>query len=100
MPVLRQVPRADVTDETVLAYYQRLLGDRDPVPEPGTATRTPGDWWTVYALSPDIFKHAVDAFAVYRNPPRPIDPVLRELGQTPPRRVQGSPFAFSHHCNL
>ena len=72
MPVRRQVPRSEVTDETVLAYYNRLFGDRDPVAEPGTATGTPGDWWTVYALSPDIFKHAVDGFAVYRNPARSI----------------------------
>ncbi|WOF44911.1 carboxymuconolactone decarboxylase family protein [Sphingopyxis indica] len=98
MPVLRQVPRADVTDETVLAYYQRLFGDRDPVAEPGTATGTPGDWWTVYALSPDIFKHAVDGFAVYRNPARSIDPVLRELGQTRAGWVKGSQFVFSQHC--
>ena len=45
MPVLRQVPRSEVTDETVTAYYNRLFGDRDPVAEPGTATGTPGDWW-------------------------------------------------------
>src|SRR3546814_2537443 len=77
MPVLRQVPRSEVTDETVTAYYNRLFGERDPVAEPGTATGTPGDWWTVFALSPDIFEHAVKGFAVYRNPARTIDPVLR-----------------------
>ena len=98
MPVLRQVPRAEVTDETVLAYYQRLFGDRDPVAEPGTATGTPGDWWTVYALAPDIFKHAVDGFAVYRHPARRISPVLRELGQTRAGWVKGSQFVFSQHC--
>src|SRR3546814_2415082 len=27
MPVLRQVPRSEVTDETVLAYYNRLFGE-------------------------------------------------------------------------
>src|SRR3546814_4374458 len=62
MPVLRQVPRSEVTDETVTAYYNRLFGERDPVAEPGTATGTPGDWWTVFALSPDIFEHAVKGF--------------------------------------
>ena len=98
MPVLRQVPRSDVTDDTVLAYYNRLFGDRDPVAEPGTATGTPGDWWTVYALAPDIFKHAVDGFAVYRHPSRKIDPVLRELGQTRAGFVKGSQFVFSQHC--
>ena len=98
MPVLRQVPRSEVTDETVLAYYDRLFGDRDPVAEPGTATGTPGDWWTVFALAPDIFKHAVDGFGVYRHPARKIDPVLRELGQTRAGWVKGSQFVFSQHC--
>jgi len=98
MPVLRQVPRGEVTDPIVLNYYDRLFGDRDPVAEPGTATGTPGDWWTVFALSPDIFKHAVDGFAVYRNPARTIDPVLRELGQTRAGWVKGSQFVFSQHC--
>ena len=75
MPVLRQVPRSEVTADVVLRYYNHLFGDRDPVAEPGTSTGTPGDWWTVFALSPDILQHAVDGFAVYRNPARSIDDV-------------------------
>src|SRR3546814_18672059 len=98
MPVLRQVPRSEITDETVLAYYNRLFGDRDPVAEPGTATGTPGDWWTVFALSPDIFEHAVKGFAVYRNPARTTDPVLRELGQTRAGWLKSSQFVFSQPC--
>ena len=98
MPVLRQVSKAEATDETVLAYYKRLFGDRDPVAEPGTATGTPGDWWTVFALAPDIFKHAVDGFAVCRHPARKIDPVLRERGQTRAGWIKGSQFVFSQHC--
>lgn len=99
MPVLRQIPRAEVTDPVVKAYYDRLFGpDRDPVASPGTATGTPGDWWTVFALAPDIFKHAVDGFAVYRHPARKIDPVLRELGQTRAGWVKESQFVFSQHC--
>jgi alkylhydroperoxidase family enzyme len=99
MPVLRQVPRSEVTAEVVKAYYDRLFGPtRDPVAEPGTATGTPGDWWTVFALAPDIFKHAVDGFAVYRHPERKIDPVLRELGQTRAGWVKESQFVFSQHC--
>ena len=69
MPVLRQVPRSEVEDELTNHYYDRLFGEGvDPVATPGTATGTPGDWWTVFALAPDIFKHAVDGFAVYRHP--------------------------------
>jgi alkylhydroperoxidase family enzyme len=98
MPILKQVPRAEVTDEVVLSYYERLFGERDPVAEPGTATGTPGDWWTVYAMSPDIFRHAVQGFALYRNPARRISPVLRELGQTRAGWVKQSQFVFSQHC--
>lgn len=99
MPVLRQVPRSEVTAEVVHSYYDRLFGaGRCPVAEPGTATGTPGDWWTVFALCPDIFQHAVDGFAVYRHPERKLDPVLRELGQTRAGWVKESQFVFSQHC--
>lgn len=99
MPVLRQVPRAEVTDDLVNRYYDRLFGEgRDPVANPGTATGTPGDWWTVFALAPDIFRHAVEGFAVYRHPARKIDPVLRELGQTRAGWVKSSQFVYSQHC--
>ncbi|PZQ55629.1 MAG: carboxymuconolactone decarboxylase [Phenylobacterium zucineum] len=99
MPTLRQVPRAEVTSEVITAYYDRLFGPGvDPVTTPGTATGTPGDWWTVFALAPDIFKHAVDGFAVYRHPDRKIDPVLRELGQTRAGWIKASQFVFSQHC--
>ena len=98
MPVLRQVPRAEAKAEIVLRMYDLLFGDRDPISQPGTATGTPGDWWTVFALAPDILKHAVDGFAIYRHPDRKIDPVLRELGQTRAGWVKASQFVFSQHC--
>jgi alkylhydroperoxidase family enzyme len=99
MPVLRQVPRAEAGSDTIRRFYDLLFGpDRDPVAHPGTATGTPGDWWTVFALCPDIFKHAVDGFAVYRHPDRKLDPVLRELGQTRAGWVKASQFVFSQHC--
>ena len=51
MPRLRQVSRHETDDELTLQMYDQLFGpDRDPVAEPGTATGTPGDWWTVFAL--------------------------------------------------
>jgi AhpD family alkylhydroperoxidase len=97
MPRLRQIPRAEVTSETVLRSYKLLFGDRDPVSQPGTATGTRGDWWTVFANSPDVFEHAVRGFALYRGP-RKLDPVLRELGQTRVGWANGSQFVFSQHC--
>ena len=98
MPRLRQVSRAEAKDETVLRMYDRLFGDRDPVAQPGTATGTPGDWWTVFALVPECFKHACEGFAFYRSPTRLLDPVLRELGQTRAGFCKGSQFVFSQHC--
>ena len=47
MPRLKGVSKEDVGG-TIAKYYQALFGDRDPVKEPGTATGTPGNWWTVF----------------------------------------------------
>jgi len=97
MPRLREVPRAEVTDERVLFFYDRLFGpDRDPAVDHGTATGSPGDWWTVFALSPEVFRHAVRGFALYRD--AAIDPLLRELGQCRAGWARGSQFVFSQHC--
>ncbi|MDI2027673.1 carboxymuconolactone decarboxylase family protein [Saccharopolyspora sp. TS4A08] len=97
MPRLREVPRAEVTDERILFFYDRLFGpDRDPAVEHGTATGSPGDWWTVFAQSPEVFRHAVRGFALYRE--SALDPVLRELGQCRAGWARGSRFVFSQHC--
>jgi alkylhydroperoxidase family enzyme len=98
MPRLRQVPRAEATADVVLASYDRLFGDRDPVAEPGTATGTPGDWWTVFALVPDVLRHAVRGFSLYQSPGLRLDPGLRELAQTRAGWLSGSQFVFSQHC--
>jgi len=97
VPRLRQVPRAQAAP-SVLRLYDALFGERDPVAEPGTATGTPGDWWTVFALVPDVFDHAVAGFALYRSPERRIDPKLRELGMTRAGWARQSQFVFSQHC--
>ncbi|MFM9865346.1 MAG: carboxymuconolactone decarboxylase family protein [Micropepsaceae bacterium] len=97
MPRLRQVPRAEA-DPFAQQLYQVLFGDRDPVKEPGTATGTPGNWWTVFALVPDAFKHTTEGFQFYRNPKRKISAKLRELGQIRAGWARGSQFVFSQHC--
>ncbi len=96
MPRLRQVPRAEAPPE-VLDMYNRLFGDRDPVEEPGTATGTPGNWWTVFALVPDIFNYAVAGFGLFSSKSRKLDPKFRELGLTRSGFVKGSQFVFSQH---
>ena len=99
MPRLREVRRSEATEDVVLSSYDRLFGpDRDPVEHPGTATGTPGDWWTVFALVPDVLRHAVRGFALYQSPKRLLPPTLRELGQTRAGWARGSQFVFSQHC--
>ncbi len=99
MPRLRQVPRDESNAPIVTMMYDLLFGpDRDPVAEPGTATGTPGDWWPVFALVPDVLEHCVQGFGLYQSPKRLLDPKLRELGQTRAGWTRGSQFVFSQHC--
>ena len=99
MPRLREVSRSEATDPVVIEWYDKLFGpDRDPVKSPGTRTGTPGNWWTVFALIPDILDHAVRGFKYYLNPNRALPPELRELGQTRAGWVVGSQFVYSQHC--
>jgi alkylhydroperoxidase family enzyme len=97
VPRLRQVPKAEA-HPTAQRLYKMLFGDRDPVTSPGTATGTPGNWWTVFALVPDCFDHAVNGFGFYRSDKRRISPKLRELGQIRAGFARGSQFVFSQHC--
>jgi alkylhydroperoxidase family enzyme len=97
MPRLRQVPPDEATPE-IQRVYEQLFGGRDPVAEPGTATGTPGNWWTVFALVPDVFNHAIAGFGLYRSSRRKVEPKLRELAQTRVGFARGSQFVFSQHC--
>ena len=97
MPRLRQVSRAEATHE-VGKVYQRLFGDRDPVVSPGTATGTPGDWWNVFALVPEVLAHAQAGFGLFGSKGRALTPYQRELVITRTGFAAGSKFVFSQHC--
>jgi alkylhydroperoxidase family enzyme len=97
MPRLRQVPKSEAPDE-VKAVYQRLFGERDPVSEPGTATGTPGNWWTVFALSPAVLAHCQAGFGMLNGKQLSITPYVREMGLTRAGFAAGSQFVFSQHC--
>lgn len=97
MPRLKQAGR-EAGNPYAEPIFNMLFGDRDPVKNPGTATGTPGDWWTVFNIVPDAFKHTTQGFQFYRSPERTIDPKLRELGQTRAGFAVGSQFVFSQHC--
>jgi alkylhydroperoxidase family enzyme len=93
MPRVKAVPRAEAPPE-ILANYERMFGARDPAAEPGTATGTPGNWWTVWANVPGVLK----AFSAYSMADAPLDPQLRELAIMRTGYGRGSQFVFSQHC--
>jgi len=97
MPRLKQAGR-ETGNPYANAIFDMLFGDRDPLLAPGTKTGTPGNWWTVFNIVPDAFKHTTDGFRFYRDPARKIDPLLRELGQIRAGYTVGSQFVFSQHC--
>jgi alkylhydroperoxidase family enzyme len=97
MPRLRQVSRAEASRE-IQAVYARLFQDRDPVAQPGTRTGTPGNWWTVFALVPDILNHARAGFDLFHSKARVLGDYDRELALVRTGFVGESQFVFSQHC--
>lgn len=101
MPRLKQVSRKDAP-ENVRKYYDALFGDRDPVAEPGTATGTPGNWWTVFALVPYVFDHATSHFGMFGmfadKSVSNLDGKIRELAIMRAGYTQASQFVYSQHC--
>ena len=98
MPRLRKVPREEASAPIVTTVYDFLFEDRDPVAEPGAGGGTTGDWWTVFALVPDVLEHAVQGFGLYQSPKRRLSPRLRELVQARAGWAAGSQFVYSQHC--
>jgi alkylhydroperoxidase family enzyme len=99
MPLLREVHRQEADSPLVLSFYDRIFGpDRDPVDQPGTATGTPGNWWTVMANVPDILDHATRGFAMMGDPQRLLEGRIKELGRLRAAWGVQSQFVFSQHC--
>lgn len=96
MPRLRQVPRSEAPP-AVLETYQRLFGDRDPVAEPGTATGTPGNWWTVMALVPEVLTSFQASTRAISNLSA-LTSYHRELGLLRAGFAKESKFVYSQHC--
>lgn len=100
MSRLRQVARSDTDDPVVLGMYDLVFGKGvDPLGEDASRTDTGsrGDWWTTFALVPDVLEHAVAGFVLYRSPNRRLDPVLRELVLARIGWAVGSAFVYSQH---
>ena len=100
MSRLRQVARSATDDPVVHGMYDLVFGKGvDPLAEdaPLTDTGSRGDWWTTFALVPDVLEHAVAGFVLYRSPDRHLDPVVRELALARIGWAVGSAFVYSQH---
>lgn len=89
-----------MTDPLVLAVYENLFGERDPVAQPGTAMGPPGHWWTVLAQTPHILEHFVMCSRMYLGSKMTLNPLLRELGQLRAGWLNGCQFVYSQHCKM
>ena len=96
---LRQVSKAEASPE-VLEVYNQFFGERDPVAEPGTATGTPGDYWTTFALVPDLLQMARRDLMGLLQPGRKLNPQLRELAIVRTGIVGDSKFEYSQHLKV
>ncbi|MGB2176466.1 MAG: carboxymuconolactone decarboxylase family protein [Hyphomonas sp.] len=97
MPRLKQAGR-EAGNPYANRLFDLLFEDRDPLTEPGTATGTPGNWWTVFNIVPDAFEHTTEGFRFYRSPNRKLSAKHREFGQIRAGYAVGSQFVFSQHC--
>jgi alkylhydroperoxidase family enzyme len=96
---LKQVSLHEASRE-IREIYRQFFGDRDPVAEPGTATGTPGDYWTTYALVPDILKMSRDSLFALLQPGRVLNPRYRELAILRAAIVGDSKFEYSQHLKV
>src|SRR3954470_21366206 len=96
---LHQVSKTEANPE-VLAIFREFFGDRDPVAEPGTDTGTPGDYWTTFALVPDLLQMARRDLLGWLQPGCKLDPKLRELAIMRTGIVGDSKFEFSQHLKV
>jgi alkylhydroperoxidase family enzyme len=96
---LKQVSLEQASPE-VRKIYQDFFGDRDPVAQPGTATGTPGDYWTTFALVPDLLLQARNSLMALLAPGRALDARFRELAIVRTGIVGDSRFEYSQHLKV
>jgi len=82
----------------VLPLYDQLFPGKDPVADPGTATGTPGNWWTTFALVPDVLLAVRNHFQALTSDEKQLPAKYRELGIMRSGFLNGSQFVFSQHC--
>lgn len=94
MPRLTPLSRSQVRKDMQEKFDGVFGKDVDPVVTPGSASGTPGNWWTVWARVPD----ALNGFSGYSMANAKLDAKMRELALVRTGFVIGSQFVFSQHC--
>src|SRR5260370_209352 len=84
----------------IRGLYQRFFGDRDAVTGRGTGTGTPGDYWTTFALVPDLLFQARNSLMALMQPGRKLPAKLRELAILRTGIVGESRFEYSQHLKV
>lgn len=94
MPFISEVSRAEASPD-IAAMYDRIFGvGRDPVADPGTSTGTPGNWWTIWARTPNL----LNFFRHYSYNDARLAPDLRGLVLARTGYIRESRFVYSQHC--
>lgn len=93
MPRIKPLPRAEAAPK-VAAIYDRVFGDRDPAVSPGTATGTPGTFFTTWGHAPDVLA----AFQMYAPNPPILDAKIRAMAIARTGWTSQSHFVFSQNC--
>jgi alkylhydroperoxidase family enzyme len=100
MPILSQVPLADVEDALVQERYTKMFGaGREPAEAGGAAGGTRGDFWTVLANSPSSFE-VLEASLRLMTRDDVTPRVYKELGIVRASWNIGSQFTFSQHSKI
>jgi alkylhydroperoxidase family enzyme len=94
MPRIKPLPRAQATPAVAAAYDLVFGPDRDPAVTPGTATGTPGNWWTTWGHAPDV----LSVFQHYRPDPPVLSPRIRALAVARTGYAAQSHFVYSQNC--
>lgn len=98
MARLAPVPRGAAAAEVQAIYDDVFAPGRDPVAEPGTATGSGGDFWTVLARVPEVVLHArTFANDFVRSTQRELSRAQRELVIVRAAFNVQSKFEYSQH---
>jgi alkylhydroperoxidase family enzyme len=95
---LRPVSRREAPPVVQAIYDDVFAPGRDPVAEPGTATGSAGDFWTVLANVPEVIVHArTFANDFVRSSERELSRAQRELVIVRAAFNVASKFEYSQH---